>query len=228
VSDGGVLGENMLRGKMMLAVIAISVVGCVPQSTENSSVREINIDVYPRLKECVLAAKREDGLAESKELFNQLTTNECDAAAVYVTQNPTRLSYHLLMGLRYKAPATYEALSVSVKAAILCDALRHASRMNDWGLLDPDDSIDGTLGKALLQLGLVAVPYLRPLLSDRSSVALEGSQESTESAYYGYRRADYAYRYITLIRNEKYVFSPDPLERDKQLRRLQQELNGTD
>jgi hypothetical protein len=86
---------------------------------------------------------------------------------------------------------------------------------NDWGYLEPGGSHDGEAARALLELGPAAANCLRPLLADRSTAPLFGSEEATLSSLYGYRRCDFAYRYLVKLRGGDPAFDRDPAQRDR-------------
>ncbi len=66
----------------------------------------------------------------------------------------------------------------------------------------------------------MAVKYLTPLLDDRARMVTSGSKEATLGNIYGYRRCDFAYRYVCLLRGLEPSFAPTPAERDKEIDRL--------
>ena len=98
--------------------------------------------------------------------------------------------------------------------------LAHGRYSNDWGHLQYDSDI----ARALLQTGPAALPYLRPLLDDRSPFLAMGSMEATQSRADQYRRCDFAYRYICLILGSEPEFDRDPENRDKAIERLKAKL----
>jgi hypothetical protein len=63
--------------------------------------------------------------------------------------------------------------------------------------------------------GSSATNCLRPLLADRSTAPLFGSEDATLSAMYKYRRCDFAYRYLVKLRGGEPAFDRDPAVRDR-------------
>ncbi len=163
-------------------------------------------------------------LLKSDVLPRGLDRQDVAEAVRYVKVHADRSSYHLLFAILRTAPREYEALDAGVKAAILCDALRHVQFLNDWGYLDPSESHDGEAAVALLDLGRDALGPLRPLLSDANPAPLYGSETATQSSTYKFRRQDFAYRYAMLILKRPAVFDADPLERDRRIASLKAEL----
>lgn len=64
------------------------------------------------------------------------------------------------------------------------------------------------------------VPLLRPLLEDKRSAPLWGSEEVAEFQRYQYRVCDYAWALIAEILNRKSVIPADPSARDQQIAAL--------
>ena len=100
------------------------------------------------------------------------------------------------------------------KAAILVDALRTQVFLNDFGLLDLSESFLRPAGKAVVELGEVALPALKGLLGDEGAAPLMGSEEATLASLYGYRRKDFAYFLMCGIEGKGYVFEAGVKERD--------------
>jgi len=80
----------------------------------------------------------------------------------------------------------------------------------------------------LLALGADAIAPLRKLLDDRREARLFGSETATLSRLYGYRRNDFAYRYLALIRGDTPLFDPSPTARDREIERLKTSLDSED
>lgn len=145
-------------------------------------------------------------------------------AAGQITTRPDASSYHLLLTLRRTGPTAYAAIPPDVRARVLTDALRSASYLNDWGHLGPGGGYDGPAAQALLDVGNAAIGPLRELLEDDRPAPLMGSESATMSKLHGYRRSDFAYRYLRLIRGEQPDFETDPAARDAAHRQLAAEL----
>jgi hypothetical protein len=162
-----------------------------------------------------------------------LPTGELDAeqertAGDYVRSHSDYTAYHLLFALRRKAIGAYSRLSPEVRARVLCSALGHLRYLNDWGTLDPHESHDGEAASALLETGKAAVECLVDLLDDRRPAPLFGSEEATMSSIYQYRRCDFAFRYVSLLRGRTPTFDPQPERRDVEVERLKGNLQGTE
>jgi hypothetical protein len=147
----------------------------------------------------------------------------------YIRSHPDFSSYLLLLALLEEWPEPYERIPKETRAAILCSALSRATLSNGWGWLSPEDGgYDYPPARALLDTGDVAVKYLTPLLDDRAVMVANGSKEATLSFEYRYRRCDFAYRYLCLLRGLKPSFAPTPEERDKEIDRLKAVLGAKD
>lgn len=135
-------------------------------------------------------------------------------------------AFHLLFLLKGHAPDEFKALPASVKASVLVSNLENVQYLNDWGYLDPKESYDGRAAQALIDVGKPALPMLRKLLADKREAPLFGTEEATMSHRFGYRRADYAYRYVMLILGREPAFSVELRERDRLISTLQNELSA--
>ncbi len=129
-------------------------------------------------------------------------------------------AFHVLMALRSAAPETYEALPTDTRAAVLVDALRRQSQFNDWGYLQPGGGHDGAAAAALLEAGASAIDLLRPLLDDDARAEMTGSEIAELAHRYGYRRKDFAQRYLSLLLGREPVFHEDVAERDRTIAEL--------
>lgn len=112
---------------------------------------------------------------------------------------PDATSYHLLLSLRRNAPNAYEQIPPATRAAVLTDALRTLPNLNDFGHLGPGGGYDGPAAKPLIEIGEPAIEPLTALLSDERPAPLMGSEEATLSHDHGYRRSDFAFRYLSEI-----------------------------
>lgn len=125
-----------------------------------------------------------------------LGAGDAHYAVEYITAHRDRSSYLVLFALRRDYPDVYGGMDGAARAEILCSALRQAKVMNDWGCWARDRGYDALATEALLETGLAALPYLRPLLNDVSPAMMLGSIEATASWKYKHRKADYAQRCI--------------------------------
>jgi len=163
-------------------------------------------------------------LMESRALpTGELDAEQERAAGDYVRSHADYTAYHLLFTLRRKAVGTYSRLSPDVKARVLCSALGHLRYLNDWGTLDPHECHDGEAASALLETGEAAVEYLVGLLDDRRPAPLFGTEEATMSWTYQYRRCDFAFRYVSLLRGRTPTFDPRPERRDVEIAALKRD-----
>jgi hypothetical protein len=162
--------------------------------------------------------RSESDMRETVMLNND---KEISEAVGYIETHPDFTSYHLLFAVRKFDPKAYAKLSAETKARVLCSALVNTVMMNDWGGL----TLDGLAAKALLDTGRAALPYLRPILDNNDSALLGGSSSATVSEIYNYRRADYAYRYASLILSREPMFDYNPEVRDKAIAGLRQQLD---
>lgn len=174
-----------------------------------------------------LAAASDGGLllAESEDyLRGQLDAGDARAIASWIQAHPQRSAFHALMLLARAAPDVYEDIPAAVRAQVLAATLAEHRQLNDFGYLDPDGSYDGPAALALLELGEVAVAALRPLLDDAGAVRLSGSEAATLAKIYGYRRSDFALRYLSLIAGLDASFQKDPADRDAAIAVLRERL----
>lgn len=181
-----------------------------------------------RFKPLVEDAQRNTCPGES-ELYGEfakteLSSAEIEAIVKWLINNVDYRSLFVLLVLKDKAPNSYETLSVETRAKILISSLQNTNCLNDWGNLTPEQSYDDTLAKGLIALGKRVLPILRPVLDDKKDALLFGSEEATISRGYGYRRCDFAFRYIQLIRGKKPVFEEKPAERDKLIQECKHDL----
>jgi hypothetical protein len=151
----------------------------------------------------------------------RLRREDIPHADQYIRSHPDFSSYLLLITLFEGWRESYERIPKETRAAILCSALSRSTLSNEWGWLSPEDGgYDYPPARALLDTGDMAVKYLTPLLDDRARMVTTGSKEATVSRFYRYRRCDFAYRYICLLRGLKPSFAPTPEERDMEIDRL--------
>ena len=122
-----------------------------------------------------------------------------------------------LEALRYADAPEYALLPVSLRAAIHVNALRRHSFFNSWGL--PGFQLTET-SLAIIALGGGAVPSLAPLLLERRSAPLSGSEDATTSNTYANRVCDYAWVLISEILGRRYTYSKSPGARDREIGKL--------
>lgn len=176
----------------------------------------------PIVQQLILEAESDTMAVWSDALREGLTSPTAVADAErYVRSRPDRSSYLVLLALRKQSPQVYRALPGTLKARVLCSALASQMSYNDWGVLDPVECRDGLAARALLEVGLPALPELLPLLDSRRGAPLSGSLEASMSRGYRYRACDYAYRYVCLISGVPPMeFDINPDVRDVHIARL--------
>ena len=173
----------------------------------------------------VAASEAGQVLPEAEDYLNpRFDPQEAEAAARWIEANPGHSAFHLLMALGRGAPEVYRSIPADVRAKVLAATLAEHRQLNDFGYLAPDGSYDGPAAHALLELGEAAIPALRPLLDDSSHAFLSGSEEATMAKLYGYRRADFALRYLQQILGEDAPFDRDPARRDEAIAALREKL----
>ena len=133
-------------------------------------------------------------------------------------------SYHLLLALREKHKEAYKKVAADDKAAILCSALASLVYFNDWGYLHPREPYDGEAAGALVEVGKPAIPYLKQLLGNREPAPCFGSEIAPVSYLYQFRRADFAYRYLSLILGRSPTFHRRIADRDRDIAALKEQL----
>jgi hypothetical protein len=162
-------------------------------------------------------------LVESKVLGARPLDDQGLARAVaYVERHPDSSAYHALFAVQARSLGAYRRIAPAVRAAVLCSALANLVALNDWGHLTVHVT-DGPPALALLELGDAARPCLIPLLHDRRPAQHFGSIEALISSQY--RRADYAYRYLSILLGRTPSFDLDPGVRDTAIDALAAELS---
>jgi hypothetical protein len=146
---------------------------------------------------------------------NRLSAGQAADGVTQLRETHDHTGFHLLMALRRDDPPGYQEIPAGARAAVLAGALAHVQWLNDFGYLDPGGSYVGPAGAALLEAGNPARPYLVELLGDHSPAPLRGSEEATMAKMFGYRRCDFAYRFLTLLTGQDLPFDPDPARRDE-------------
>jgi hypothetical protein len=161
--------------------------------------------------------------AESGRIARQLGTA---ATATLVEHIDARgdTAFLALEALREADPGAYDRIPAEERAEIYVNALSHNLFYNAWGL--PRYALTAT-ADALISLGDEAVRTLQPLLSDRREAPLSGSEDATTSTRYANRVCDYAWVFISEIKQRPYTYAESPSVRDAEIARLQRELEGT-
>jgi hypothetical protein len=165
---------------------------------------------------------------EASEAYRGAELDDAAAAEVRdaVRRQPDASRYHLLMLLARRRPERAAEIPASERAAVLAGALAALTFLNDFGHLDPAESYDGPAARELLATDGAAREPLAPLLADTREAPLRGSEAATMSHVYGYRRCDFAYRYLCLVLGETPEFDRDPGRRDAAIARLRERVAG--
>ena len=144
------------------------------------------------------------------------------AAAARIAERPDAAVFHLLMALRREAPDAYREIPAEARAEALTAALRDLPELNDFGGMEPDGhGHDGPAAQALLELRDAARGPLTELLGDTRPAPLAGSEAATMARTYGYRRCDYAYRYLCKLLGRDARFAAAVADRDRAIAELQ-------
>lgn len=175
-----------------------------------------------------LVRRLEEDARRDVEPFNSLSYREVTSrgqdvvkALISAVGTPDRSSFLTLMAVRKLSPDGYQSLDVTLRGRILADALRTAKHFNAFGI--PHQRWEQS-GRAIIELGQPVVPLLRPMLEDKRSAPLWGSEEVAEYQRYQYRVCDYAWTLIAEILNRTSVIPTDPSARDQQIAALAKEL----
>lgn len=205
----------------MTILTCLLIAACVPHTADSRKG-----ELSPIMKKLLKASKKKEMLWGSA--LENVKPSRLEAAQFfeYVQKQADYKSYHLLFALRRHHPDLYQEIDPRLRASILCSTLKHTTCLNDWGDLGLKlgEYAELEAAQALLELGMAAIPFLVPILDDKSEACLEGSEEATLSADYEYRRADWACQFISVILGIQYQFSEDPTERDQQIQSLRSHL----
>jgi len=211
--------RSTLIGTIVVSILVV--LGALVMSASYSYTTRRALSVY------IERASRGDPYgAETGQEQKPLKPELAPAAESYVRTHPNFTSYHLLRALHDHYPESYAHLPAATRAAVLCSALARVSDLNDWGTLDePGAAYDSFSAKVLLKVGTEALPYLRLLLDDQNPAWVGGSEAAMASQMDQWRRADFAYRYASLILGCTPKFDPDPKKRDLEIERLKARLD---
>lgn len=159
-------------------------------------------------------AESGQGTSESPAFASaSLDDSSADAAVTAITDAGDASRYLVLMLLLRDRPERAEEIAPERRATILAGALATLTFLNDFGLLG-SDAWNGPAAGALLATGDAAHAPLLALLDDDRPAPLWGSETAALSDLEHYRRCDFAYRYLALLRGERPAWSPDPAERN--------------
>jgi hypothetical protein len=153
-----------------------------------------------------------------------LTPSEVVTGVQYMLSHPDYSSYHLLFAIRRDARKVYDSIPPLVRARVLASALDKYCCYDDWGDLDSPIDERSRASDVLLEVGPVAVPYLIPLLYDKTEARISGSDSATVAAMLQFRRCDYAYQFVSRLLGREVVWSRDLRVRDMEIDRLIQDL----
>ena len=172
------------------------------------------------LLEMLEASKEGKSFVEMQYEDKHLTNEDFKFMKDYIHDKPDYTAYHFLVMLKLRNLNTYKTLSPEKRAQILCSTLSNTKTFNDWGYLDITESFDKDIARELISLKKPAVDCLISLLQNKEPAFLFGSEESTMSEIFQYRRCDFAFRYICLIVGYEYTFKEDPSDRDEEIKQL--------
>lgn len=184
-------------------------------------------------EECAGAIDRliADGLRKDPLQYSDTFTKQIPVdgprATKTIQDHPDYRCYHLLMALRTTNPSAYQAISASVRASVLCSTLKKQRCFDDWVGADEETVKPYAVTeseKALIECGVAAIRYLLPLLDDHTDAFL--TEYENEDEREDYRRADYAFRYVSWILSIPYAFQEEPADRDKDIVALKTKLAG--
>lgn len=157
----------------------------------------------------------------------EFDASSAQAATDQIRAHPDASSLVLLLALRRHAPDAYAQLPADTRAQVLVRALRDLRFLDDFSWMEPDGhGWDSTAAQALLELGDAAVPPLVDLLDDDRPAPLSGSEPATMSHVYGYRRSDFAFRYLNKLLQRDASFAASPAERDGAIAALREQLRA--
>jgi hypothetical protein len=157
-------------------------------------------------------------------------------ALKWVNGHPDITSIYVLMVLRERYREAYNGINAETKARVLIAYLKETTTVDDWsrlyaandqvragaGSLKPR-TIDGKPAQAILELpASVAVPGLVEILSDREPLAGYGRAAGAWGLLA--RRCDLAYRYICLLKELPYQFTPSVHAQDQRIAELKKRL----
>jgi hypothetical protein len=153
-----------------------------------------------------------------------LTQPEMEFIWKRIMSTPDHTSYRLLFLALTKSQGKYTVFPYDTMAKILCATLVRTPDLNDWGrvCIQP---YDGFAARLLLSTGDFAIKYLVPILDNKKAAPLFGSIIAAMSDTF--RRCDYAYRYICLIKGFGYKGERTYQERDKMIESLKKKLAKT-
>ena len=173
------------------------------------------------------SARKGKSWVESYDLFKTPPTlEETKQSRKYIEQHPGIESYLLLGWLYQHATDKYAQIDGLARAKVLSAGLENVTFLNDFGVLEPEESFFKSSSYALLELGEQVIPFLKPILKNDNSAPLFGSEESQISAMYEYRRKDYAAWLLSNILDQKWSFAPNPKRRDKFIEEINYFLNN--
>jgi hypothetical protein len=179
-----------------------------------------------RARKTVGESRSAQDMLQSKHNAGVSLLSKTDFVNKYFARNKDYTSYHLLFCLNSLSPEAYKQIDPEDRASILVSTLENCGSLNDWGYLDANDSFDNDAAKMLLSLGVVAIKHLAPLLANENEAPLYGSEAATLSSILRYRRADFAYRYISLILGLDAAFHEGVEARNDEIEKLKKKLRA--
>lgn len=129
--------------------------------------------------------------------------------------------YLTLMAIAELDQNALQQIPVESRLKIYSDALQKGSPHNDWGLAGrylSGASLD------IVSIGMKAIPFLWPLLSNNTGIGIWGSKEATINKIYQNRVSDFAFYLILKILNKDEPYFESPGKRDVSIESLKQLL----
>lgn len=194
----------------------------LPPAEDQPEAGELNDESL--IERLVRDAKKESCTSTSEWVSKPLQKDDVTTAIKRVKSYPDYTSYLVLMALRTNAPEAYKRMPTADKAAILVSALEKYKCLDDWGYLREEYAQENDAATALVETGKEAVPKLLLLLANKNDVMFQHGKSNVLSRAYGYRRCDFAYRYLCLILKRDWKFEKKPADRDKDIAQLKADL----
>ena len=205
-----------------------------------------NYPIVEKKKEDKLAAKLNKLLyydlfpSEDNSLFDSIWLNGKNQEALLFIVSQERYNEFvrvLASEILYEKKADYPTPNLKdVLSHIYPKALEIAgnneSRFsgNLWGFMYHTDKFGindfGILGKHLIEIGKVCIPYLAKRLNNNNLLIYEGSRDATTGNMLKYRVKDAAAYYIGKLANIPVQFYENHADRDAEIERLKEKLKN--
>lgn len=220
--------KNIFYNSLLIFAILV-LFGCGHSNGINANTQKSNIDTMEN-KLVAMGYQNLFQFGDRSEMYEIWQNGDNQKSVEAIITNP-KSSFHakflaaeILRRFEIKISSKYDA--VLSKSYIY--ALEHSSMEdenfigimgNSWGFLYEFDDV-GYLGKRIVDFGEFAVHDLIGLLSNKSHLLYEGSEEATIGNAYQYRVKDFAAFYISKIKNIPVEFYQEMALRDKEIERF--------